>query len=259
MVQESHYKEYKNTIILGIILIAAVLVRGATYYWASSNFFLFTPLLILFSTLYFLSLYFPDRITHYRLLYFSLQTVLVLILCNLQPALDVTNLLFIPLSMQVVHVYSGRAGISWLVLYAILLTISMVLGQGWLAGLTLSLFFIAGGAFLVSYDLLYLRTKENQVESQELLAELQESHQKLEEYAAQAEELAATRERNRLARELHDSVSQHIFSIMLTAMSAQILLEKDPTRLPEQFDRLEEMTSSALSQLRSLISRLHPQ
>lgn len=258
MDQENPNRDYKGTMIFGIVIIGVVAARGITYYWGLSNFLIFVTLLIIFSMIYFLSLSFPDRIFRYRLLYFSLQTILIFILSNLQPALDITNLLFITLSLQVVQVFSIRAATSWLVLYAILLIIVMIMEQGWMEGLILSLFFLAGGIFVVSYDLLYLQARGNQIESQRLLMELQISHQKLKEYAAQAEELATTRERNRLARELHDSVSQLIFSIMLTASSAQKLLEKDPARLPEQFDRLEEMTSNALGQLRSLIAQLHP-
>jgi signal transduction histidine kinase len=258
MTQKSKIQENKGTFIFGIIIIGVVAVRGITYYWGLTSFLIYATLLILFSAFYFISLYFPDRLARFRLLYFSLQTVIIFVLVNLQPALDITNLLFITLSMQVVHIYSGRAVIGWIVLYTTLLTITMILGQGLIQGLILSLFFLAGGVFVVSYDLLYLQAREDQNESQVLLSELQDAHQKLKDYAAQAEELATERERNRIARELHDSVSQLIFSIILTARSAQSLLEKDPSRLPEQFDHLEEMTSSALNQLRSLIVQLRP-
>jgi len=258
MPQENPNQDYKGTMIFGIVIIGVVAVRGIAHYWGLSNLFVFITLLILFSTAYFLSLAFPDRIFQHPHLYFSLQVILIFILGNFQPALDVTNLLFVTLSLQVVHVLSTRTAISWLVLFAVMLTIVMIMGQGWMEGLTLSLFFLAGGAFVVSYDLLYLRARENQRESQRLLNELKISHEKLKEYSAQAEELATVRERNRLARELHDSVSQLIFSIVLSTMSAQTLLEKDPARLPEQFDFLEELTGSALSQLRSLITQLRP-
>jgi two-component system NarL family sensor kinase len=70
--------------------------------------------------------------------------------------------------------------------------------------------------------------------------------------------LAAARERNHLARELHDSVGQMIFSITLTSQSARLLLERDPTRVPGEIQRLQEMTSNALNQLRSLIAELRP-
>jgi signal transduction histidine kinase len=130
--------------------------------------------------------------------------------------------------------------------------------MGWPEGFALLLLNLATGTFLISYDFLYLRTQADQAESQQLLANLQSAHRKLQEYAAQAEELAAARERNRLARELHDSVSQVIFSITLTSQSARLLLERDPAQVPTQIERLQKMTSSALDQLRSLIANLRP-
>ncbi len=111
---------------------------------------------------------------------------------------------------------------------------------------------------MISYDLLYARTQADQTESQTLLAELQQAHHELQEHAAQAEELPAARERNRLARDLHDSVSQIIFGITLTSQSARLLLEREPARVPELLDRLEEMTGSALGRLRSLVAQLRP-
>jgi signal transduction histidine kinase len=147
---------------------------------------------------------------------------------------------------------------GWMGLFAVMLTATQIVGLGIADGLARSLMVLGGGAFLVSYDLLYSQTQADQAKSQLLLAELQQAHQKLQEYAQQAEELAGARERNRLARDLHDTVSQLIFSVTLTARSARLLLEKDPARLPEQLDRLQEMTGSALTQLRSLIAELRP-
>lgn len=147
---------------------------------------------------------------------------------------------------------------GWTILFVILLAGSVISGLGLLEGLALILLNLASGTFLISYDFLYLRTQANQVRSEQLLADLQAAHQKLKMYAAQAEELAATRERNHLARELHDSVSQMIFSILLTSQSARLLVERDPIRVPAEIERLQQMTSSALNQLRSLIADLHP-
>ena len=123
----------------------------------------------------------------------------------------------------------------------------------------LSMLISAVGIFLVSYDLLYTQAQNEKKDSQALLESLTTANRQLEEYAAQAEELAAEQERIRLARELHDSVSQSIFSIILTARSAQLLLGRDPSRVPEQLLRLQEMTGEALSQLRSLITQMRPQ
>jgi signal transduction histidine kinase len=91
-----------------------------------------------------------------------------------------------------------------------------------------------------------------------LLNELQETHRQLEAQAGQVEELAAMQERNRLARELHDSVSQTMFSIVLNIRSTQILLEREPDRVRPQLEQLQELTSRALSQMRTLISQWRP-
>ncbi len=71
--------------------------------------------------------------------------------------------------------------------------------------------------------------------------------------------MAALEERNRLARELHDSVSQTLFGIILTARSAQLLLERDPDRLPSELERLQALTQNALAEMRGLIAKLRPQ
>jgi signal transduction histidine kinase len=80
----------------------------------------------------------------------------------------------------------------------------------------------------------------------------------LQSYAGQVEELAAVEERNRLARELHDSVSQTIFSITLNTRAAQILLERNPAGVKPQLEQLQKLTQNALVQMRSLIAQLRP-
>ncbi|MEM7112495.1 MAG: GAF domain-containing sensor histidine kinase [Chloroflexota bacterium] len=70
--------------------------------------------------------------------------------------------------------------------------------------------------------------------------------------------LAIVEERNRLARELHDSVTQTIFSMTLASASARILLERDPSRVLARLDRLHDLAQGALKEIRSLIYQLRP-
>jgi signal transduction histidine kinase len=93
---------------------------------------------------------------------------------------------------------------------------------------------------------------------QALLADLQQANQQLTESVAQVEELSAIQERNRLARELHDSVSQTMFSIGLHSRAVRILLVRDPDRLRPQLAQLQALTQEALTEMRSLISDLRP-
>jgi signal transduction histidine kinase len=71
-------------------------------------------------------------------------------------------------------------------------------------------------------------------------------------------ELSTIEERKRLARELHDSVTQTLFSISLTAEAAATLVEADPARAREQLGHLQELTRAAMQEMRSLIFELRP-
>ena len=71
-------------------------------------------------------------------------------------------------------------------------------------------------------------------------------------------ELSIISERNRLALELHDVVSQKLFSVMLTAEAAAGQLDRDPDAARAQLVRLRELARESLDELRSLIMGLRP-
>jgi signal transduction histidine kinase len=71
-------------------------------------------------------------------------------------------------------------------------------------------------------------------------------------------ELSTIEERKRLARELHDSVTQTLFSIGLTAEAATGLVESDPARARAELEHLQQLTSAAMQEMRSLIFELRP-
>jgi two-component system nitrate/nitrite sensor histidine kinase NarX len=70
---------------------------------------------------------------------------------------------------------------------------------------------------------------------------------------------AVTQERNRLARELHDSVTQRLFSASLIAETLPKIIERDPEKGQEALDELRLLTSGALAEMRSLLLELRPQ
>jgi signal transduction histidine kinase len=74
----------------------------------------------------------------------------------------------------------------------------------------------------------------------------------------QSRELSILSERNRLALELHDVVSQKLFSLTLTAEAAASQLERDPAAARSHVHRLGELAGEALDELRSLILGLRP-
>ncbi|MBE3008634.1 GAF domain-containing sensor histidine kinase [Microbispora sp. NEAU-D428] len=71
-------------------------------------------------------------------------------------------------------------------------------------------------------------------------------------------ELTVVEERTRMARELHDAVSQKLFSLRLTARAAAALARTDPERAAEAIERVERMAGEALTELRAVIVELRP-
>jgi PAS domain S-box-containing protein len=72
-------------------------------------------------------------------------------------------------------------------------------------------------------------------------------------------EKVALEERQRLARDLHDSVSQAVYGIALGARSAMELLSKDPAQVREPLEYVLRLSEAALAEMRALIFELRPE
>jgi len=242
----------------GIFLLIVITLRAVGNFSGLPDLPIALTSLVIFSVFYLIEFFLSTRLAWLWWIYFIPQTGLIVLLSSLQPFLDVTTSLFILLGMQAFNNIPRQKASWWGSLFVGIQTLILIWGGGLVSGLATSMLITAIGFFIISYFLLLVQARKDQEESQALLVDLQTAHQQLQEYTAQAEELIAARERNRLARELHDSVSQAIFSITLTTQSARLLLEREPARVPGEIERLQETTSTALSQLRSLIAELHP-
>ncbi|MCY9666126.1 sensor histidine kinase [Paenibacillus alginolyticus] len=71
-------------------------------------------------------------------------------------------------------------------------------------------------------------------------------------------ENAVLEERRRLARDLHDTVSQELFAIHMSASSLPKILERNPDAAPGVMNQLIQMSHHAQKQMRGLISQLRP-
>jgi signal transduction histidine kinase len=71
-------------------------------------------------------------------------------------------------------------------------------------------------------------------------------------------ELSIVEERNRLARELHDAVTQKLFGLVLAAESGTALLEHDVQQAGAQLRLVRELAREAMEELRSVIVHLRP-
>jgi PAS domain S-box-containing protein len=81
-------------------------------------------------------------------------------------------------------------------------------------------------------------------------------HKQAEE---QAQRLAALEERQRLARELHDSLSQALYGIGLGAHTALTWLDGDRSKVVEALDYVLSLADAGLTEMRALIFELRPE
>ena len=75
---------------------------------------------------------------------------------------------------------------------------------------------------------------------------------------AKAEEAAITAERNRLARDLHDAVTQTLFSSSIIADVLPKIWERNPEEGHRRLEELRQLTRGALSEMRTLLVELRP-
>jgi len=190
--------------------------------------------------------------------YLLIQSVLILVLLALNPEVDSVTGFFGTLAFQAALLFGPPALWIWIGIMSLLTAGSLALFHGVLEGLAFAMTPIAASLALPVFMIVNRETEVARARSQALLAELEARRRELQSYAGRVEELATLRERSRLARELHDSVSQMVFSIVLTTRSAQLLLEGDPQRVRAALERLRDLSSGSLKQLRSLITQLRP-
>jgi signal transduction histidine kinase len=83
-----------------------------------------------------------------------------------------------------------------------------------------------------------------------------EEAQLTSEYEAQIRKAASQEERNRLARDLHDSIKQQIFAIQTSAATAQTRFEADPTGAKEALNRVRDSAREAMGEMEAMLDQL---
>ncbi len=120
---------------------------------------------------------------------------------------------------------------------------------------------------LAAQEIEYRRTLEQRVEERtselkeanlRLVAEIDQRQKAEEALAAKAAEEAILAERTRLARDLHDAVTQTLFSASLIAEVLPELWQIDPGEARKSTEELRQLTRGALAEMRTLLLELRP-
>jgi len=187
----------------------------------------FTGLLIFHAALHWWSLRLPAR-PRWTLPYFALQTIVTFIIGLVTSGHGVVLGLYLALAGEAVGMLEDLQRSMPLVaaiLGAAVLNFGVTLGwsalPGWLALVIPMLFFV------MVYVTMFGRQMRGRQEAQRLLRELEIAHRQLGEYAGRVEDLTVTAERQRMARELHDTLAQGLAGLILQLEAADSHLGRD--------------------------------
>src|SRR5262249_2726286 len=89
-----------------------------------------------------------------------------------------------------------------------------------------------------------------------LIAELQAAQHDLEVARQRDAELAALRERERLARDLHDSLGHALVALSVQLEAVQRLYAVDPARASAHVDAMKDLTRASMAELRRALEGL---
>jgi signal transduction histidine kinase len=196
-----------------------------------------------------------DRREHLRLAFLTLLTLGMF-------ALDVNFtaiiILYFILSGRALAIFPNHIGYAWVGLFGALTTSLMtyILWPNWLYALLNGLGATCGYVFIGSAANAQRRAEVAGNESKRLLQELQTAHQQLQAYAARTEALAVAEERNRLAREMHDTLGHRLTVVAVQLEGAQKLVERNPAKATKIISTVREQVTEGLNELRHTVATL---
>lgn len=132
----------------------------------------------------------------------------------------------------------------------------------WIRNIFNSLALVFFILFMIFEVQLYLeestRVKELNKALYDSTQKLRLSNIQLEEYSKRNEEMAKLKERNRLAREIHDTIGHYLTAINMGVKSCLKAIDHDPNLLKIQLGKMDDITSKSLIDVRRSIKELRP-
>lgn len=115
---------------------------------------------------------------------------------------------------------------------------------------------VTAALFVILFTQVALREQENRQQGEHLAEQLRAANQQLRLYAIQAEELATSKERNRLAREIHDSLGHYLTVINIQLSAAQVMMSIDPVKAGESLQKAQQLAQEGLTEVRRSVAAL---
>ena len=184
-------------------------------------------------------------------LYFGSQLIVLVMMLLVKPSssTDAINFLYLFASIHAALVLTRRAAFAWIAVYYIAVITTVFITRGTNG-------FFAAAFYLVTYTVcgvfgrILQQAELAREHNQQLIEELKSTQEKLRE-------LAVVEERNRLARDLHDSVKQQVFAISMQLGAARTALSESDKAYPPVTEA-ERLAQQASAELTTLIHQLRP-
>jgi len=166
-------------------------------------------------------------------------------------------LMGVPLVGFAVELLAPRA--RWPVYLAVVACSVLPLGLrlgSWASALVSSASVSTAVIFVALFAQMRLNEQRARERAQQLTAALEQANVQLAAFATQAEELAMTQERNRLAREIHDSLGNTLTIVNVQVEAARAVMKSDPHRALDAIDNIQELAQKGLTQVRESVAAL---
>lgn len=189
--------------------------------------------------------------------YFIIQFALVISIQFILFQSPTIWLITMPLVGHVVEILSGWW--RWFMYAAILGILTLAFGVqtgNWGNALLFTLYFAPALIFVIIFVQLTQTADAQRLQAEQLTVELEAANHQLAAYAAQAEELATTKERNRIAREIHDTLGHYLTVVNMQIKAAQAVMGQQPEKAQDVLQKAQKLTEEGLTAVRQSVSTL---
>src|SRR5581483_5371535 len=183
------------------------------------------------------------------LVYFAIQLSLAAVLIWIRGSAGELSLILFPLAGHSALVLPPRWMVSVCALVYGNLMLPLIIRSQWIEALTVALAYGTGIVVVVVFTRIAASERAAR-------AELAEANQQLREQASQIQDLAITEERNRLAREIHDSIGHYLTVVNVQIGAAQTMIDRDQQRALYHLSQAQTLTQEGLTEVRRSVATL---
>lgn len=194
-----------------------------------------------------------------RVLWLVAELILCLLVVRVLGNITRTALIYLLPASRALLMFRGRSGflLSLLVWIPFSFNVVQSVGPAKLEELpTYLTLLVAPYIVAVILTRATLRQSDDRRHLQILYDELRQAHQELQNLHRRARETAVAEERNRLAREIHDSIAHYLTVVNLQLEAAEKLGAEQPARADEQVRRARRLTRECLQEVRRSVAAL---